>query len=129
MSIDQLTDDQHVRPIVEVLTDEFDGQLPSEHIADEAERTYVDVQEHSRVEPFVPIIALRRARATLSAEAEHADRRTLPEDGPLIDATDHERRHPGEVVHLVDGPFEISRVETDGDHVHYFGHWLDDLDD
>jgi hypothetical protein len=128
MSSIQLTEDQHVRHIVDVLTGEFEGRFGSEHIADEAERTYIDLREHSRVESFVPILALRRARASLSAEAERADRQGLPEEGPLVEPAEHELRRPGDVVHLVDGPFEIARAEADGDHVHYYGHWLDDGD-
>lgn len=92
MSSIQLTEDQHVRHIVEVLTGEFDSLLPAEQITVEAERTYVDLREPSRVEPFVPILALRRARANLAAKAERADGQEHPGRGPVVDSAEHEPR-------------------------------------
>ena len=126
MSSLQLADDQHVRHIVDVLTGEFGGLLEPDHIAGEAERVYIDLRDQSRVESFVPILAMRRVRASLSVEAARVRRQNLPEDGVLVERVEHEPRCRGDVVALVDGPLEISRLEVSGDYVRYYGHWLDD---
>ena len=57
--------DQHVEHIVDVLMSEFDGEVPPDQVVAEANRAYRDLCDTSRVESFIPILALRRARGSL----------------------------------------------------------------
>jgi hypothetical protein len=59
------TRDQHVEQIAEVLLREFDGEIPPDRVRAEANRAYRDLCKTSRVETFIPILALRRARCSL----------------------------------------------------------------
>ena len=57
--------EQHLEHIVAVLAREFEGVVPADDVAAEVTHTYDTLCDSSRVEAFIPILALRRARATL----------------------------------------------------------------
>jgi hypothetical protein len=64
--------DQQVEQIVETLMREFEGQLAPDLVTAEVTRRYAELCETSRVEPFIPILAMRRARAGLRVAAERS---------------------------------------------------------
>jgi hypothetical protein len=57
--------DQHVEHIAQVLLREFDGRIAPDLVVAEANRAYGELCETARVENFIPILALRRARTSL----------------------------------------------------------------
>jgi hypothetical protein len=65
MTLLQLSREQNVDHIVDVLSAEFGDKLTTTRIAAEADRVYTQLVETSRVPAFVPILALRRTRAGL----------------------------------------------------------------
>jgi hypothetical protein len=67
MTVLVVSREQHLDHIVDVLVRELDG-VPPEQIAAEADRAYTELVNSSRVEAFIPILALRRARAALQAD-------------------------------------------------------------
>ena len=64
--------DQHMERITEVLLREFDGEIPPDRVATEVSYAYRDLCRTARVETFIPILALKRARSRL----QHAPRIT-----------------------------------------------------
>lgn len=71
MTVLVVSREQHLDHIVDVLMREFDG-LPLEQIVAEADRAYTELLRTSRVEAFIPVLALRRARAALQGERRAA---------------------------------------------------------
>ena len=67
MTLMQGSKEQEVAMIAESLNAEFGGRIPMNRVAAEADRAYTELSATSRVPGFIPILALRRARAALGS--------------------------------------------------------------
>ena len=117
--LDETTRRHHLDAIIGELGRQFEGSVPFDDIVDDATRTYDDLSDHSRVEAFVPILALRRSRDHLSRKAVEAE--TV--DG-FTDEEPEPRYEPGDIAHLVDGQFEITEVQDTSNGRLYRGRWV-----
>lgn len=63
--------EQQIEQIAEALMREFQGELPPDLVLAEVTHCYGDLCASSRVEAFIPILAMRRARVELRAVAHH----------------------------------------------------------
>ena len=67
MILPELSQDEQLEHIVESLQGELGDTVPVARIAAEARQAYTDLTKITRAPAFVPILALRRARAALVA--------------------------------------------------------------
>lgn len=67
MTLAQVSKEQELSLIVESLNTQFGGRVPINRVAAEADRAYTELSATSRVPAFIPILALRRARAALES--------------------------------------------------------------
>jgi len=65
MTVLEESREQHVEHIAQVLLREFDGEIAPDRVVAEANRAYRDLCQTARVENFIPILALKRARTRL----------------------------------------------------------------
>jgi hypothetical protein len=110
---------QHLDAIIGELGRRFEGSVPQEDIVDDATMTYDDLCEHSRVEAFVPILALRRSRDHLSLKAAEAEA-----EAGFTDDEPEPRYELGDIARLVDGLFEITHVQDTSNGRLYRGRWV-----
>lgn len=114
---------QHIDHITSVLCDEFPTGITSEALREEVEGIYGELSRTSTVEAFIPILTLRRSRARVDLIV--ADHTAV---AAFVQAGTEPRYQPGDVAHLVDGRFQITRIEPTHDAVRYVGHWLDPVE-
>lgn len=67
MALAEVSQDQQLAQIIQTLHSELQGRVPLERITAEAGLAYADLERHSRVPAFIPILTLRRARAALTS--------------------------------------------------------------
>jgi hypothetical protein len=114
---------QHVDHITGVLRGEFPSGIDPETLRSEVDGIYADLEHTSKVDAFIPILALRRSRARVDVLV--ADRSAV---AGFVEAGPEPRYQPGDVARLVDGRFQVTHVEPTRDAVRYVGRWLDPVE-
>jgi hypothetical protein len=94
--------EREVDAIVRDLVRQFGDRVPDEHIAAEAQNAYDGLCATAKVETFITILALRRARERVRLLAERVDAAV-----PSVEVLREPRSRAGEVVDLVDDRFSV----------------------
>jgi hypothetical protein len=83
--------EQEIDAIIRELVGRFGDRVPNEHIAAEAQEAYDRLCMTSKVDAFIPILALRRARDRVRLLAERIDAAVASvhaPPGPCVDASE-----------------------------------------
>lgn len=110
--------DQQLDLMIGQLKAEFGGQIDDATIEAVAGSAFNELVLSSKVEAFIPILAHRRARDRTRLLALNAD--AVP---GFLEPGQVPSHRPGEIVDLVDGPFEVIDLRPTPHGIEYLGRW------